>query len=85
MQEEGHDGTTTSDMSQKDKNVADRQNYKRRPGQSDMDRTMGSAEERIHKRLRTTEQAEERSEGNQGEEKDEVSFQVMFAWGREGM
>ena len=71
----------TSDMSQKDKNAADRQNYKRRPGQSDMDRTMGSAEERIHKRLRTMEQAEDRNEGNQGEEKDEVSFNWSCVFG----
>ncbi len=68
-QEEGHDGTTTSDMSQRDKDAADRQNYKRRPGHSDADRTMGSAEERVHKRLRTMDQAEERGEG---EKKDEV-------------
>ena len=71
-QEEGHEGTTTSDMSQRDQNAKERQNYKRKPGQSDVDRTMGSNEERLQKRLRTMDQSEDRNQ--EGEKEDsEVS------------
>ena len=39
-----------------------RQNYKRQPGHSDAERSLGSMEERVHKRLRTMDAGDEEKE-----------------------
>ncbi|XP_038059884.1 midasin-like [Patiria miniata] len=78
--QEGHEGAVPSKTLPRQNRSEQRQNYKRQPGQSDADRSLGSAEERVHKRLRTmdapdesSEKADEENQNDESNEKDETS------------
>ncbi|XP_071957015.1 midasin-like [Antedon mediterranea] len=70
-QSEGHEGDKLSQVTKQDKQEKDR--HRKRPSQSDSDRTLGSTEEKTHKRLKTIDETKDdknRIDEKQSEEAD---------------
>ncbi|KAM9495289.1 midasin [Clarias gariepinus] len=61
-QAEGHDSTLMARMSSQRQRQKQTQSFKRKPGRADNERSLGDANERVHKRLRTVESTERRKQ-----------------------
>ncbi|XP_029902559.1 midasin isoform X2 [Myripristis murdjan] len=61
---EGHQSKLTARMASQKQTQSKTQSFKRKPGQADNERSMGDYNERINKRLRTTESSKERTQDN---------------------
>ncbi|XP_022106838.1 midasin-like isoform X2 [Acanthaster planci] len=64
---EGHEGAVPSQTLPRQNQSEQRQSYKRRPGHSDAERSLGSVEEKAYKRLRTMDAPEKKTEGAEEE------------------
>ena len=71
-QQEGHDGDNSTVVSKGRQSEKQQQRMQRKPGKSNSDRTLGSIEEKVHKRLKTVESTdrEESEEGGDNQESD---------------
>ncbi|XP_076872534.1 midasin isoform X2 [Brachyhypopomus gauderio] len=58
-QAEGHDSRLMARMTSRRQRERNTQSFKRKPGHADNERSLGDARERVHKRLRTAERAEQ--------------------------
>ena len=79
-QQEGHDADNTTAVSNGGASKKQQQRIQRKPGQSDSNRTLGSVEENVHKRLKTIETTErEESEERGGSQESDVYEHIKDA------
>ncbi|XP_077869169.1 midasin [Saccoglossus kowalevskii] len=69
--DEGHEGDMISDIVKKGTNQ--QKQHQKKPGKSSMDRSLGSADERIEKRLQTVDEEKGRNQENKEQQDEQMS------------